>query len=284
MHKEINNKNEIIKEILNHSKKITEALYRITDLFSDKEPLKWALRNESIQIFRLFALLHNTNDLSKKFSCFEKIPSKINRIVHILELASLNSFAANINFEVIKREYENINNIIMNNEFMPYPLEDIDGLKLNLSIGHNISSSLMSDSNKNLIGVNSGNDKITFEEKSAENKNEENNISVKENIHEDEDYKEEKGNKQNKDNFEIEIRGLSERAEKIINIIKEKEDKKAGINEIFDFFHGISKKTIQRELAKLVFMGYLHMDGIKRWRIYKLSSGATDKTLNSFTL
>lgn len=273
MHKEINNKDEIIKEILNHLKKITEALYRITDLFSDKEPLKWALRNESIQIFRLFTLLHNTNDLSKEFSCFEKIPSKINQIVHILELASLNSFAANINFEVIKREYENINNIIINSKFMPHSLEDIDDLKLNLPIGHNTSSSLMSDNNKNLIGESGGNDKITFEEKVAENKNEENNISAKENIHED--YKEEKG--------EIEIKGLSERAGKIINIIKEKEDKKAGINEIFDFFRGISKKTIQRELAKLVFMGYLQMNGIKRWRTYKLS-GAANKTLNSFTL
>lgn len=285
MHKETNtntnNNEEITKEILNHLKKITEALYRITDLFPDKEPLKWALRNEGIQIFKLFSLFVNKTDFSGKFSCFEKIPSKINQIACILELASLNSFAANINFEVIKREYENINNIIMNSKFIPHPLEDIDDLKLNLPIGHKMSSSLMSDNSdiKNLIGVNNGDNnenEIVFKEKDTEDKekNKEDGIAAKENVHVD---------RQNKNKDNIEIKDLSERAGKIISIIKEKENKKAGINEIFNSFRGISKKTIQRELTKLVFMGYLQMDGVKRWRIYKLSAVA-DKTLNSSAL
>lgn len=276
-------KEEIIKEILSHSKKITEALYRITDLFPDKEPLKWLLRNESVQIFQLFVLFSNTNDLAKKFSCFEKISPKINQITHTLELASLNSFAANINFEVIKREYENINNIIINNKFVSHPLEDMDDLKLDTLSGHKTPLSLMSDINENINGHNNGNE-ITYKTENAEKKNIENNIiEEKEIINNEENVKREAeslklkeikreiiNEAEDRNNNKMD-KNLSERADKIISIIKEKKDKKASINEIFDFFNGISKKTIQRELAKLVFMGYLQMGGIKRWRIYKLS-------------
>jgi hypothetical protein len=74
--------------------KITEALYRVTDLLPDKEPLKWVLRNNAIEIFD--SLEAEKLDIS----------SLISRICRFLELAfSSTAFVSTINFEILRREY-----------------------------------------------------------------------------------------------------------------------------------------------------------------------------------
>src|SRR3989344_4315944 len=76
--------------------KITEALYRIPDLFSDAEPLKWALRENALEI--IGADPRDTVKLEKLAkSMFVK-----------LELASSGTFISKVNFEVLAKAYSGL--------------------------------------------------------------------------------------------------------------------------------------------------------------------------------
>lgn len=263
-----------IKEILFHSKKITEALYRVTELFPNKEPLKWLLRSESVKILELIVSLE-TSSFEKKILYFDKISKIINKIIHILDIASLNSYIASINLGIIKREYEKMESFILNNKDLYFEIPEISALKSNTE-------------NLNFIGQNNGqinngikthmsimSDMIVKEKKDKNNE-----ITYKVNsVKESNKVKENSSSVSLSPFFEdynkrISVKDtdieFSERAKKIIEIINEKETKSIAINDVFKHFNNVSKKTVQRELAKLVHKGFLKMDGEKRWRIYSV--------------
>ena len=73
--------------------KITEALYRTTDLFSDAEPLKWALRETALDI------------LSSEPRDAARLEALVRDMVIKLELAASGTFISKMNFDVLKREY-----------------------------------------------------------------------------------------------------------------------------------------------------------------------------------
>lgn len=80
-------------ELKEKALKITEALYRTTDLFSDAEPLKWSLRQTALDVLNLrrqdsFGLEESVKSLTLK-----------------LDLASSGTFISKTNFDVIKRAY-----------------------------------------------------------------------------------------------------------------------------------------------------------------------------------
>ncbi len=83
------------KELMDKVQKLTTALYRVTDLYPDKEPLKWTLRNDAVYAY--------TNLMSVKD--YSDVLNAISRIIHILELASTSGFISSLNFEILKKEY-----------------------------------------------------------------------------------------------------------------------------------------------------------------------------------
>jgi len=92
------------EQILDRFKKLTSALYRVTDLLSDKEPLKWTLRDKAIELYNNF--------LSDK---------KVNMsdIINILDLFSSEYFIANLNYDILKKEYKNLMSFIQENKKEP---------------------------------------------------------------------------------------------------------------------------------------------------------------------
>ena len=76
--------------------KITEALYRTTDLFSDAEPLKWALRETALDI------------LSAEPRDAARLEALIRDIIVKLELAASGTFISKMNFDVLRREYSGL--------------------------------------------------------------------------------------------------------------------------------------------------------------------------------
>lgn len=248
------NKETGIKEILFHSKKITEALYRVTELFPNKEPLKWILRNESVKILELIVSLEISSP-EKKVLYFDKISGIINKIIHLLDIAALNSYIANINLGVIKREYEKIDNFILNNRSLYFEIPEISALKIDVP-------------STNLIGQDNG--QINNEVNSSMSVMSDIDIKQKENAGSEITYKINNGKEFNKVRENTNKSEFSERAKKILSVINAKEARVMAINEVFKHFNNISKKTVQRELGKLVQNGFLKMEGEKRWRIYSI--------------
>lgn len=83
-------------ELKQKALKITEALYRTTDLFSDAEPLKWSLRQNALDV------------LSSNFQDTVRLEELVKNIAIKLELAASGTFISKTNFDVIKRAYDEL--------------------------------------------------------------------------------------------------------------------------------------------------------------------------------
>ena len=106
--------NNLYGHIMDKVQKITGALYRVTDLLSDKEPLKWTLRDKALS-------LHN-NLMSIKFikdkdGVLDDTLNCLFQIIKSLELVSMGFFVSNLNFEILKKEYINLRNFIEGKKF-----------------------------------------------------------------------------------------------------------------------------------------------------------------------
>lgn len=98
------------KNITDKIKKLTEVLYRVTDLYSDKEPLKWLLRENAVLLYEsLMSDMSNSAYGTDKINKNNKI---IIKIIHLLEIASLGGFISDINFEILKKEYLSFKNLL----------------------------------------------------------------------------------------------------------------------------------------------------------------------------
>jgi len=88
--------------VFDQIKRLTKALYRVTNLLSDKEPLKWTLRDKAIDIYNNF-LKDKNADLSD--------------IINILDLFSFDELSiSNLNYDILKKEYKNLMSFIEKNK------------------------------------------------------------------------------------------------------------------------------------------------------------------------
>ena len=84
--------------IMDRIKKLTSALYRVTDLLSDREPLKWTLRDKAIDIYSNLTNNKENTDFSE--------------ITNMLDLFSPESSIYNLNYDILKKEYIKLKSII----------------------------------------------------------------------------------------------------------------------------------------------------------------------------
>lgn len=96
-----------IAQVILRTKKITEALYRITDFFPDEEPLKWILRKEAVGIFNSFLNIESLSHY-ERIKESKRCSLTIEKILTLTELASFGSFVGKANFDVLAREYKAI--------------------------------------------------------------------------------------------------------------------------------------------------------------------------------
>jgi HD superfamily phosphohydrolase len=138
---------DVCGQIMDKVQKLTGALYRVTDLLSDKEPLKWALRNKAINIYdNITSLIFVKN----KDNIIEETLNNFCRLINILELIPMTAFISNLNFEILKKEYVNLKAFIEDKRADISPeqklLSDISiGQKLNGHIEGNRISRRKSD-------------------------------------------------------------------------------------------------------------------------------------------
>lgn len=136
------NGNSDVDEIRQRALKITEALYRTTDMMFDGEPLKWSLRNTAVEILNIVSGLKSGGQANEA----NKLDKLISNLFLKLELASSGTFISRMNFEVLEREYSILSNHIKKREDEPllleYRTEPISDTILDKSISDNESDKI----------------------------------------------------------------------------------------------------------------------------------------------
>jgi DNA-binding transcriptional ArsR family regulator len=89
-------------ELRHYALKISEALYRTTDLMYDGEPLKWKIREAAIKIAEAIMVGLDKNVAIRRESV---VDSLVKDAVFYLDLAASSAFISQKNFDVLCREY-----------------------------------------------------------------------------------------------------------------------------------------------------------------------------------
>lgn len=257
--------------------KITEALYRVTDLFPDEEPLKWLLREQGVQIFNNLQSL-DKSDLHSRVKNINAASQVISRMLSALELSSAGTFISGLNFEVLRREYSALHNFIdvKKESLLPQPIGFFADLGQPTPIFFGELAQPQSDikapfvrnpdSAEIIKGHISDNGQNAAENsKGLQNAlTDTNNLISKKEIKADlESGRENTDNTDKNNESDIKL----DRQQKIFEFIRH--NGWVGVGEVAKIFTGgISEKTIQRDLMFMADSGILRKAGDKRWRRY----------------
>ena len=113
--------------IFKKTEKLSAAIYMVTGLLSDSEPLKWTLRKK---VSELLSYNHSYKDIKDTnlvdFVFNER--SKILEIVSHLEVASKVGLVSEMNFSILKQEFSNLSDVFNfpNSEHKSYHGNSID--------------------------------------------------------------------------------------------------------------------------------------------------------------
>lgn len=258
-----------------HTQKITEALYRITDVFPDREPLKWYLRKEGLSIFKIFLNIQDSSTY-ERIRYVDKIESIIPHMIHGLELASLGTFISRINFEVLSREYNALLDFVKANkeELLPESEKKLSVMSFGERLLKEKDNQIENEGEK-------VNDAMSFRAKNDVESNGHFENENKEELSPDQNNETASLNTQNNDSFHdqnqknederspIFFEHSRDRHKKILSILEEKGE--VSVSDVSLCFGGLSEKTIQRDLAHLIDQGAVKKYGDKRWRRYVLN-------------
>jgi len=234
-------RDEFCNLLTDRAQKLTGAMYRVTDLLSDKEPLKWTMRERAVNLLNnLMSVISPVASLRDKNVVFEEIKNSISQLSKILELTSMGTYTTSFNFDILKKEYNNLQAII----------EGEKGILFS--------------------------EPILFLEETVTPKKE-----VIKDITDIKRTEEAKGHQpqpqpqlQPKKEPVIKPKPVTHyengsRPEKVVNFLRNNNNRT--IKEIATIFEGISEKTVQRDLLELVRVGKISAKGEKRWRTYSLA-------------
>lgn len=119
-----NKRTQVNDYITNRIKKLTEAVYRVTDLYPDQEPLKWALRENAVYLYNNLMSITDMSDRKLRYN-FKEVLSSLSQIINKLDLASLGGFISDINFEIIKKEYGSLKDFLENQQQFIFSQEEL---------------------------------------------------------------------------------------------------------------------------------------------------------------
>ena len=234
---------------------LTVALYRVTDYFPKAEILRSHLRAKANEIFERVTEYDSASELECEM---QALICKIRTIKGYLAIANTLNYVRSVNFAVLEKEYGSIEQFLENEKIklVKRPIhEDIQQLARNhaaRAISENNSSRSLAADAGSIAGIKRDVSETQMGAGDLENKTD------KETQAPDALFYERAGV------------GLNERQTRIMDQMKE--SRQAKISDFYTSFHGVSSKTIQRDLQSLVDKQMLKKEGEKRWTIYSLIS------------
>lgn len=106
--------------VFKKTEKLASAVYLITNLFSDNEPMKWTLRKK---VSELLSFIANYKDIRQsEFANFtHTVKTKVLELVSLLEVSALAGLVSQMNFNILKQEFSNLieqlNNCVHKSDF-----------------------------------------------------------------------------------------------------------------------------------------------------------------------
>jgi len=93
------------------AEKLTTALYMVTDIMSDKEPMKWKVRESGVELLSDITIA-STTPASERMSILRDVMKKIERVVSFLDIAQSARMMSEMNAGVLKKEYLVLKNAV----------------------------------------------------------------------------------------------------------------------------------------------------------------------------
>jgi len=216
------------------TEKLVSALYLLSSFISDKEPIKWQMREEGVNLLSQSLCLSDRLS-SERMLAYTKFISTGLKFLSFLEVSYLGGIISEMNYNVLKYEFETLikkaefeekgsgnKSLIFPEHFFEVQADQVEESSNVLSKGQTLMSDRMSL-------------KKTTE-------------TVRTN--------------------ELKQKDKSNRQEVIINLLKKNSE--LGIKDFTSSIKDCSEKTIQRELVLLVSKGLIKKAGEKRWSRYSL--------------
>jgi len=229
------NKDDTFVFLYKKTERLTTAMYMITNLFSDNEPMKWTIRKKISDLLSFtigYKDLHQTN----YYNFTHEVKTKILEIISLLEVSSRSGLVSPMNFSIIKQEFSKLISVLEK-------AENKDNENSNKST---FSNSFFNIPNAPKIDSNNDIEKpITQVSDKGQNIKDIKNVS---------------DNPLVKRNYRQTV---------ILNLIKKNKD--VDIKDIAKVITDCSEKTLQRELISLIESGIIKKVGERRWSKYTLA-------------
>lgn len=216
------------------TEKLSTAVYLVTNLLSDNEPMKWTLRKK-VSDFMSFVISYKNVFESGQTEFLLNTKTRVFEIISLLEISSNAGLISSMNVSILKQEFSNLIETFQvskpsQNHFsqvaIPETFFDISYDKNEKNIEQNPEQK-----QTQILGQNALKDKDIIPEKAVFKRNNRQSI--------------------------------------IINLLKKK--KEISIKDVTEIIRDCSEKTVQRELMALTIAGVLRKTGQRRWSRYSLS-------------
>lgn len=268
------------------TEKLASALYLVSNLISDIEPLKWTMRKVGTDIISDISLMGVAPSNKGHKVSLEKITAKIFEITSLLQVAWMGGLISNMNFEILRSEYFKLGNFLKDKFYSTTPDRLLVSKNFFLSdeLREVEETAKKNSAEKNNEGENSSflnsNNDIDSELKARHRPPA---SSVKDISHKGQE-REEFLSKRHHDKGQIVMfarKGVTDnsmsdknkekRHSKILSLLSSQLSYSVPeILKIIGMGETLSEKTIQRDLIQLVSKGSLKKTGERRWSRYQL--------------
>lgn len=246
------------------SEKIATALYMITDLISEKDPIRYKIREASLSVLSDTRSLAYA-DTGGLYFQLARIVSRSWEILSFMEVATVAGFISDMNYSILKGAIIDFISDIRNRQKIEgfntiKDMKLIDGQSANLNLKKDFFYLNQADENSMAEESNTIHQSTEkAEQKPAIPMRRETPSSI---VRSRSDMKPRSANPESSSDG-------TERKNKILALIVDKQD--ISIKDITQYFKEYSQKTVQRDLLSLVAQGKIKRTGEKRWSRYSMA-------------
>jgi DNA-binding transcriptional ArsR family regulator len=217
---------------------MSSAVYLITSLWDDREPMKWFLREKNISVLDELSKYNYRSNIDRA-RIFSNLSSRIAEVLSLLEISFNSGLVSEMNLRVLTEEYKNLLKVIKEKEtgFLALPKDFFNKVDNQSLPSESVVKSLSdSSSYKGHLKDN----KMSFTHRPSSRTLRDNSKSKE-----------------------------GDRRKLIIDLVKSRGE--ITINDAVSIIRNVSEKTIQRELISLTNEGILLKKGERRWSRYSLA-------------